>query len=227
MSLFWLFLLCPIAYGIGNISFSFLITKLLLRKDLSNQGSGNLGATNVLRNYGFKVAIMVLLLDISKGVVPAVVGLVLFGVGKYDVLFGFGTQAGYTAAYACGLASFLGHCFPVWNKFKGGKGVATLTGVLMVVNPLVTVVAFLCCIAFGQALRCGALGSFFFMTGIILWQGFYVGAGLLASIFLATFYFAVLFMHRTNIYRLLRGTENKVSLIKKKHHIIEHEQLKQ
>jgi len=230
MSLFWLFLLCPLSYLLGSVSFSFIITKLLFRKDLAKQGSGNLGATNVFRNYGFKVAFPVLILDILKAAIPATVGLLLYGPSTHNWMHGFGTIDGQTALYSCGLAAFFGHCFPFWNKFKGGKGVATLVGVFLVANPLLTVPAFLLCLGVGHLLRCAALGSFFFITVAVLWQGFYVGGvvgiGMTTSIFLTFAYFAILFTHRANIGRLLRGTENKVSLFKEKKHIIEHEQRK-
>ena len=107
-----------ISYIFGSIPFGYLFTKILLKKDIRNVGSGNIGATNVLRTGKKSLGYLTLILDIAKAVVP-----VIYIKLNYPDL-----------VYISALCAFLGHLFPIWLKFKGGKGVATFVGILISIN---------------------------------------------------------------------------------------------
>ena len=112
------FFLVTISYLMGSIPFGFLLTKLFLKKDITKIGSGNIGATNALRTGNKSVGYTTLILDILKAIVPVIYVKIFY----QDFL------------YVASLCAFLGHVFPVWLKFKGGKGVATYLGILFAIN---------------------------------------------------------------------------------------------
>ena len=126
MLYFWYALLAIGAYLIGNISFAILLSKKK-NQDITKMGSGNPGTMNMLRNFGFKTGILTLALDALKGAAPALAGYLLFG---------------DHGLYIAGLAVILGHIYPVFRKFKGGKGVACTLGVFLVANPILTLIFF-------------------------------------------------------------------------------------
>ena len=109
-----LFIIITISYILGSIPFGLILTKLFLKKDIRDIGSGNIGATNVMRSGNKLVGFLTLILDIFKAVLP-----VIYIKFNYPDLI-----------YICSLSVFLGHVFPIWLKFKGGKGVATYVGIL-------------------------------------------------------------------------------------------------
>ena len=115
---------CIASYLIGSIPFGFILTKIFLKKDIREIGSGNIGATNVLRTGNKLVGYSTLILDITKAIIP-----VIFVKIKFPELI-----------YIASLCSFLGHVFPIWLKFKGGKGVATYVGILFSINILLGIV---------------------------------------------------------------------------------------
>jgi len=202
MSLYWLFLACAISYFIGNINFSVILSKFILRKDVRKCGSGNPGATNMLRNFGFKWGLVILILDMLKGAIAALAGYLIWGAG---------TENGTIALYACGLAVVLGHCFPVFSKFKGGKGVSTTVGVFFVVNPALAGIMLSFGMIYGIIFEYASLSSIMFITAALLWEGFYGGASITVSALLIAFYLLVLFTHRKNIFKLFTGAENRAS----------------
>jgi len=206
MSLYWLFLLCTVSYFIGNVNFSVICSRLLLRSDIRKSGSGNPGATNMLRNFGVKWGVAILVLDMLKGTLPALMGLLLYGIG---------TSNGTIAMYSCGLAAVLGHCFPVIFKFKGGKGAATTVGVFLVINPLLGAVAFVAVLLYGFAFEYASLSSILFITVCVLWEGLVVTHGIAVSVILCVFYVVILLTHRQNIRRLLTGKEQRASPLAK------------
>ena len=134
------------SYLLGNISWARIIAS---RKhiDITKQGSGNPGATNTLRTLGGKAGVTVFLLDIIKGVIPALVGVLLFGgyASTNVPLLVTGTNESYLALYLCGLAAVLGHTLPAIYKFRGGKGIATMFGVFLVAQPILSIVVFAIC----------------------------------------------------------------------------------
>lgn len=181
-----------LGYAFGSIPFGLILAKLAGKGDIRKQGSGNIGATNVLRTGSKGLAAAVLLLDLAKGLVPVLIARKLFG-----------EDAGWTALFAV-----IGHCFPVWLGFKGGKGVATNAGVCFgLAWPLGVVYA----VVWLGMLAITRISSLAGMTAV-------VAATIAAAIFgfptfvkvLAIIAMLVLWLHRENIKRLMAGTEPKV-----------------
>lgn len=138
-----LLLLAP-AYLLGSVPFGLVVTRLIAGKDVRAIGSGNIGATNVVRAAGKAAGAATLFLDALKGAVPTLVGLRLFGVAE---------------ASALGLAAFAGHLFPIYLHFRGGKGVATALGVFLVLSPFVALWAVVAYAVTLGLTRVSALGS--------------------------------------------------------------------
>ncbi|MBX9709417.1 MAG: glycerol-3-phosphate 1-O-acyltransferase PlsY [Xanthobacteraceae bacterium] len=191
--LLMLFIALIWGYAFGSIPFGLLITQLAGTKDLRSIGSGNIGATNVLRTGRKDLAAATLLLDMLKGTV--IVALAGYYVGR-------------DAAMAAALGAFLGHLFPVWLKFKGGKGVAVYIGVLLgLFWP--AALAF-CVIWLGVAFvtrysSLAALVASAVVPVMLLWSGYLPLAALFAILSAMLWY-----MHRANIQRLRDGTEGKI-----------------
>lgn len=182
-----------LGYLLGSVPFGFVITKAVGLGDVRTIGSGNIGATNVLRTGRRDIAALTLLLDAGKGAVAVVVANWLWG---------------QEAAMIAGVAAFLGHIFPVWLGFKGGKGVATYVGILLALNWVVGLIfcATWLLILFAQrysslaALTAAATAPMFAFafSGVPLtWV-----TGILSIVLFIT--------HRENIVRLAKGTESKV-----------------
>jgi len=195
-----LVLAAVIAYFLGAVPFSFIFAKAFKGEDIREKGSGNAGTTNALRTYGWKMGILTLVCDVLKGVVSALVGLWI---------------AGEQGLYLASVFAVVGHNFSVYLKFKGGKGIACTTGVLLVIQPVVTVIIFAVCVMIVAATKIMSIGSliglvasaiaaFILSNGNIYWQ-------------LAVLVIAVMgiISHRENISRLTKGTENKLNLSKK------------
>ncbi|QSZ27946.1 glycerol-3-phosphate acyltransferase [Aceticella autotrophica] len=183
-----------IAYLIGGINSAYLISKYIKKIDVRNYGSGNAGATNVMRILGVKAAVFVFLLDVLKGIIAV-------SIGRY--------LCGETGALLSGIAVVCGHNWPIFLNFKGGKGIATSLGVILIINPLFgiySLIAAILVIAITKYVSLGSiLGSLFFLLlNLIYWKSF------------STFLFALImmllavFQHRSNIKRLFSGTELKL-----------------
>jgi acyl phosphate:glycerol-3-phosphate acyltransferase len=180
-------------YLCGSVPFGILLTRLAGAPDLRTVGSGNIGATNVLRTGRKGLAAATLLGDMLKGTVAVVVGL----------------YYGESLAIAAALGAFLGHLFPVWLKFKGGKGVATYIGLLLGFGAWLALLAF--CgvwLAIAAVTRYSSLAALLAsaVTPAVLW---WTGEGQQAELFLALTVLLWI-MHRANIARLLNGTESKI-----------------
>jgi glycerol-3-phosphate acyltransferase PlsY len=180
-------------YLLGSIPFGLVFTRLGGTQDIRQIGSGSIGATNVLRTGRKGLAAATLLADVLKGVAAVLLA------GWW-----FGPDAGLVA----GAAAFVGHLFPVWLKFKGGKGVATGLGVLLVVSWKAALVAALIWIIVAAASRYSSLASLIASAAapVILW---FIGAPTEALMFVMLA-LLTLFMHRANIARLANGTEGKI-----------------
>jgi glycerol-3-phosphate acyltransferase PlsY len=192
-------LLAPIlAYLIGAIPFGLLFSRLFSHVDVRSVGSGNIGATNVLRAAGKKAALLTLLADCLKGLVPVFVAGSLF----HDDL----------VTAASGAAAILGHNFPVYLRFKGGKGVATGYGVMIAVTPLLGVACLLIWLLAALIWRYSSLSaliSFAVYPALVFLTGVEADSkpiGLL-SLFL---FVLIYYRHRENITRLIAGTEPKI-----------------
>lgn len=186
----WVFLIAT-AYLIGSIPFGVFVARMFGAGDLRTQGSGNIGATNMLRVAGKKPALITLILDGLKGAVPVILA---------------NHMMPETAAL-CGLIAAAAHMYPVWLGFKGGKGVASFLGVMLALSPvagILTALAWLVCAFIFRysslsALAATAIGPFiyYFVTGLN-----FVPVLLLALL--------VWWRHRANIQRLIKGTEPKI-----------------
>jgi glycerol-3-phosphate acyltransferase PlsY len=180
-------------YLLGSIPFGLILTKFAGTQDLRSIGSGNIGATNVLRTGRKGLAAATLIGDMLKGTVAVIIA---------------GYYGGPTAAMLAALGAFLGHLFPVWLNFKGGKGVATYIGVLLGLLWPAALVFCVIWLAVAAISRYSSLSSLTasFLTPVLLW-----GFGQLALAALFTVLTLLLFyMHRENIKRLLSGTEGKI-----------------
>ena len=199
-----------IAYLLGSIPFGVLITKFFNKGDLRKVGSGNIGATNVMRVGGLRLAGLVWILDMMKAALAvwlcAWIGPAVFGyVDTSSVAMAFGVWGGF--------AAIVGHCFPIWLKFRGGKGVSCLFGVLLAVNPILFIVCGIewLVIALGTGYSsAGALIAFCLMPVLGFFISFNVGVAFLAIALLC------LWRHRENILRLVSGKESKIEWIWKK-----------
>ena len=191
---FGLLALFLIGYGLGSIPFGLLLTRWAGAGDIRSVGSGNIGATNVLRTGRKGLALATLLLDLAKGAVPTALGLAWLG------------PVGGAVA---GAGAIIGHCFPVWLGFRGGKGVATAAGVVLGMTPLLFVPVLVAFIAVVAATRWVSLGSIVAacLAPIAAWL---LGAPAAAILYLLVAALVV-FKHRENIQRLLRGEENRLS----------------
>ena len=189
----WLPLAFILGYLLGSIPFGLVLTKLAGTQDLRSIGSGNIGATNVLRTGRRGLAAATLLCDILKGTVAVVIA---------------GYYGGPDAAMLAALGAFLGHLFPVWLKFRGGKGVAVYIGVLIAMFPPAAAVFCVLWLATAATSRYSSLSALVasFVTPIFLW---WFGHLALASLF-AVLTMLLFYMHRENIKRLQAGTEGRI-----------------
>ncbi len=200
-----------IAYLIGSINFSVILSKKMAGFDVREKGSGNAGTTNMLRSVGKKAAALTLICDILKGIVAILIAMFIgwaFQVENQSLL-----------VQIAGIAVVIGHTFPVFFGFKGGKGVATSLGILIMSNWQIGLI----CLVFGVLLialtRMVSLGScaaavLFPVLTLFITENYIVTQGsgyLIYSIILAVI---VLFNHRSNIKRILAGKENKISFKK-------------
>lgn len=184
------------AYLLGSISFAVLVVRRKTGEDIRSEGSGNAGATNVLRAHGKKLAILVALLDVAKG--AAAVFLVRL------------VTADPRWAAAAGFAAILGHVFPVFYSFRGGKGVATAVGAFAVLAPLALLVCLGVFVAIVAATRYVSLGSVVSMALLpAVAGGLFGAAGAVVTAAAATA-LLVIAKHLPNLKRLARGTERKL-----------------
>ena len=196
-----------VAYLIGSISFSVIISKKIAGFDVREKGSGNAGTTNMLRSVGKKAAAITLVCDVLKGVVAILIAMLIAKTVQ--------GSNGALIVQIAGIAVILGHTFPVFFKFKGGKGVATSLGVLIMSNwqiGLICLVFALILIALTQMVSVGLIAAAILYPVLTLFipQNYIVpGNYLIYSIILAVF---IVFNHRENVKRLLNGNENKISL---------------
>lgn len=198
-------LVALVAYLIGSINFAIIFSKKFAGFDVRKKGSKNAGTTNVLRTVGKGAAALTLICDILKGVVAVLIAMLAANIWKdTDTV---------VLKYLAGLFAIIGHTFPVYYGFKGGKGVATSLGVLLIVNPQIGIICLSFALIIMIATRWVSLGSILAATlfpiiTIFMTDNF---GGKVISILIGVL---VIFNHRTNIKRLKDGTENKLSFKK-------------
>lgn len=193
------------AYLVGAIPFGLIVARIAKGIDIRTLGSGNIGATNVGRVLGAKWGVFVLILDAFKGGLPTYLfPLVALGADDPNVLH---------LRIACGMAAVVGHMFPCWIRFRGGKGVATALGVILVVAPLATAVAFGGFVLAFAVMRIVSLSSilaaitFFVAVMWQLWPHPFSEQAWSAAVFAIAIPLLIIARHRSNIGRLLRGDE--------------------
>ena len=199
------------AYLFGNINVSIIISHFKNR-DVRNEGSGNPGTMNMLRSFGIKLGILTLILDAVKGAVPALLGWWLLGKGE---MFSFGTDK--IGLFIGGISVVMGHIFPVFYKFKGGKGVAASIGVCFVAAPIVALIAFLVGVVFILTVKIGSLTSFI-MTGIPLIYcsvTAFSSGRIIEGVLAAAVYVIILLAHHSNFARIFKGEEKQIILFGK------------
>ena len=203
MNALWIAAALLAAYLIGSLSFAVLVSRVFGLADPRSYGSKNPGATNVLRSGSRAAAVLTLALDALKGYGPVLLVLV------YGPRFGLTQSLTETVAAFAGLAAFMGHLWPVFFRFQGGKGVATAAGVLMAVNPwlgLATLLSFAIIVAFSRYASLASIvaAAFAPFYQALIWG---VEPTLLA---LAVMSVLLIWRHEANIKRLLAGTESKL-----------------
>ena len=201
-----------IAYLIGSINFSVIISKKMAGFDVREKGSGNAGSTNVLRTVGKKAAIITLICDILKGIVSICIALIISKIAK--------EQRASILVELAALFVVIGHTFPIFFDFKGGKGVATSLGVILVINWKIGLICLVFALILMAITRMVSLGSIsaavlFAVLTLFIRDSYivdYDASFILFGILLAVL---VIFNHRSNLKRIISGTENKLSFSKK------------
>lgn len=192
-----------LGYALGSIPFGVVFAKVFGLGDLRKQGSGNIGATNVLRTGNHTAALLTMLCDIFKGFIPVF----LYIKTVPDA------EASSWGSVAVALACLLGHVFPVWSRFRGGKGVATAAGAYLALDPATLAVGMSLWLGTLVFLKLSSLAAMVALTGVILWVGAHAVMGKAsAALVIFTVFVAVLLIttHRANIQRLLARKEGKV-----------------
>ena len=199
-------LISIIAYFLGSVSFSVIFSRKFAGFDVREKGSKNAGATNVLRTAGTKIALLTLVCDILKGVIAIVIAIIagkIWADVNIEIL-----------KYLAGFFAILGHTFPIFFEFRGGKGVATALGVLITLNwkiGLICLIFALIIIAFTKMVSVGSILSAVLYPILTIFMGEINFAANVISILIALL---VIFNHRENLKRIKNGTENKLSFKK-------------
>ncbi len=203
VTVFSVLALLVVPYFLGSINFGIIISKLFHGEDIREYGSGNAGMTNMLRTYGKRDAAITLIGDALKAVVAVILGRILFGI---------------SGGYVAGLTCILGHAFPCYYKFKGGKGVVVTAATIAVIDWrifLVLLGILSLVVAFSKYISLGSVcGMLVFPLLVQVWD-----RGLSINVLLSCLISAlVIFLHRGNIKRIYNGTESKLSLSKTDKH---------
>lgn len=183
-----------LAYILGSIPFAYIIGKYFYKSDIRTLGSGNVGSTNVLRNYGKKAAIATLILDVLKGYIGVFIGKKL---------------AGYDGVCLTFILVVIGHMYSIFLKFKSGKGVATSAGAMLFINPMILLIAlvvFLLTVAITKMVSLGSILAV--ICALVLSYINYWPTKLFWAIVLICF--LIIFKHRSNIQRMINGEESKI-----------------
>ena len=183
-----------ISYLMGSIPFGFILTKIFLKKDIRGIGSGNIGATNALRTGNKLIGYSTLLLDVMKAILP-----VLYVKINHPELI-----------YIASLCAFLGHVFPVWLKFKGGKGVATYVGILFTINILL---GFIFCVSWLLIFLVSKYSSLSSLIGSLTIPVYiFFNDQMSNALFFGIMFVLIFYTHRENIKRLKNKEESKTKI---------------
>jgi glycerol-3-phosphate acyltransferase PlsY len=182
------------SYLLGSIPFGFILTKIFLKKDIRNIGSGNIGATNVLRTGNKKIGYATLILDVIKAILP-----VIFIKLNY-----------HEYIYVSSLCVFIGHVFPIWLKFKGGKGVASYVGILFCINIMFGFIFIFTWLIIFLISKYSSLSSLISSLSVPIYLFFYLNDKNI--IFFLIMFVLIFFTHRENIKRLINKEESKTKI---------------
>ena len=189
-----LFIISLVSYLIGSIPFGFLLTKIFLNKDIRNIGSGNIGATNALRTGNKKIGFSTLILDVLKAAIT-----IIFMKFNYSEFI-----------FISSLCVFLGHVFPIWLKFKGGKGVATYVGILFSINLTYGLIFITIWLIVFFIFKYSSLSSIIASLSIPLYLFIFLNS--LNLFFFLIMLILIFFTHRENIKRLINKEESKTKI---------------
>ena len=189
-----LFFILFISYLIGSIPFGFLLTKIFLKKDIREIGSGNIGATNALRTGNKLIGYSTLILDISKAVILLLI--IKFNFSEY--------------LFISSIAVFLGHVFPIWLKFKGGKGVAAYVGILFCINIYLAIIFIIVWLVVFVISKYSSLASM--VASLLVPLSSYFLLNDINYYFYIILFLLILITHRENIKRLKNNTESKTKI---------------
>lgn len=195
------------SYLLGSVNFAIIITKLFIKKDIRDFGSGNAGMTNVLRSVGKLPAALTLIGDFGKGVIAVLIGKIL-------IVNLLGLDLSSVGAYIAAFFVLLGHIYPIYHNFKGGKGILTSAGALLMIDPRVLLVCIIVFAIVCALTRIVSLSSICCATAYpiatFVFRFVQKSPNLWIDTILAVFLAGIIiFMHRSNIKRLINGTEHK------------------
>ena len=189
-----LILVISISYLMGSIPFGLILTKVFLKKDIRNVGSGNIGATNVLRTGNKIIGYLTLILDVLKAVIP-----VLYVKLNFPEL-----------VYISSLSAFIGHVFPIWLKFKGGKGVATYVGILFSINYFFGIIFIVSWLIIFFISKYSSLGSI--LSSLLVPIFIFLNSSYENQYFFIIMFVLILYTHRENVKRLINKEESKTKI---------------
>ena len=189
-----LILIISISYLMGSIPFGLILTKVFLKKDIRKIGSGNIGATNVLRTGNKLIGYITLILDVLKAMIP-----VLY------IKFNFPELV-----YISSLSVFIGHIFPVWLKFKGGKGVATYVGILFSINYFLGIIFIISWLIIFFISKYSSLGSI--LSSLLIPIFIFLNSSYENQYFFIIMFVLILYTHRENVKRLINKEESKTKI---------------
>ena len=187
-------LIITISYLMGSVPFGLILTKIFLKKDIREVGSGNIGATNVLRTGNKTIGYLTLILDVLKAIIP-----VLYIKFKFPELIYIGS-----------LSVFLGHVFPLWLRFKGGKGVATYVGILFSINFIFGIVFALSYLIIFFISKYSSLSSI--LATLIIPIFIFLNSNFENQYFFIIMFVLILFTHKENVKRLINKEESKTKI---------------
>lgn len=217
VKLWWQYLLLAVCcYAFCNVNFAIVFSKLFKKSDVRDYGSGNAGTTNMFRVYGLRMGALTFFCDAMKGVACCLIA---------KLIFGWNTLEATTAGYIAGLFAVLGHVFPVYYRFRGGKGVATSVGILFSLQPifaLCLVVPFCLIVIFTDRMSVGSLvlSIFIIVWSWIVWHFecdfgiIYHNIDAFCCLVVTVSFAIVIFAHRSNIVKIFTGKESRIGIRK-------------
>ena len=189
-----LILVISISYLMGSIPFGLILTKIFLKKDIREIGSGNIGATNVLRTGNKLIGYLTLILDVLKAVIPVIYIKINFP----------------ELVYISSLSVFIGHVFPIWLKFKGGKGVATYVGILFSINYFLGIIFVVSWLIIFFISKYSSLGSI--VSTLLIPIFIFLNSSYENQYFFIIMFVLILYTHRENVKRLINKEESKTKI---------------